>query len=228
MISHQYRFIFVHIPKTAGTSIEEAFGHFEGSEGRGRQDHRTIRDFEPLGLGTWVGGQPENYKSAVKRVVHLLRKPEYEKNCEKVNAQQYADYFKFTIVRNPWARVFSWYMNVMRDERHLSSLGVSRDVSFQEFLLKCRSNWALRTQMHWLKDFGGQLPFDYIARFESLEADFRILCDRLGCAEQIQLPHRIKGTGEDYRNYYDAETREIVADRYREEIEYFEYSYENR
>ena len=226
MISHKYRFVFVHIPKTAGTSIEEAFGHFEGDEGRGCQDHRTIRDFEPLGIEAFLGGQSENYRSIAKRFAHLFRKSEYAKNCEKLDALQYKEYFKFTVVRNPWARVFSWYKNVMRDELHRSNFGIPADVPFRDFLMRYRSNWALRTQMHWLRDLSGQIPFDFIARFESLDSDFETLCNHLNCNGLVRLPHAIKGSGEDYRDYYDRDTRAIVADRYREEIEYFEYSFE--
>ena len=43
MISHRHRCIFIHIPKTAGTSIEERLA--DGSL-RGRQDHRSIRNLE--------------------------------------------------------------------------------------------------------------------------------------------------------------------------------------
>ena len=46
MISHKYKFIHIHIPKCAGTTIEKALGHFDGHKGRNGQDHRTIRMLE--------------------------------------------------------------------------------------------------------------------------------------------------------------------------------------
>ena len=42
MISTRHRCIFVHIPKTAGTSVEAALGWFTEYT-RGAQDHRSIR-----------------------------------------------------------------------------------------------------------------------------------------------------------------------------------------
>ena len=35
MISNDYRCIFIHIPKCAGTSIEDALGHLDNHPGRG-------------------------------------------------------------------------------------------------------------------------------------------------------------------------------------------------
>ena len=46
MISHNYKFIHIHIPKCAGTSIEKAFGHFDAHTGKNAQDHRTLRMIE--------------------------------------------------------------------------------------------------------------------------------------------------------------------------------------
>jgi hypothetical protein len=46
MISHKYKCIFIHIPKCAGTSIEEALGHFDDYTGVDAQDHRMIRYLE--------------------------------------------------------------------------------------------------------------------------------------------------------------------------------------
>ena len=34
MVSHKHKCIFIHIPKCAGTSIEEALGHFDGYRGK--------------------------------------------------------------------------------------------------------------------------------------------------------------------------------------------------
>lgn len=47
MISHRRKRI--HIPKTAGTSIEQKLEHFDAAKD-GVQDHRRLRDVEPISL----------------------------------------------------------------------------------------------------------------------------------------------------------------------------------
>ena len=44
MISHEHKCIYIHIPKTAGTSVEKRLGAHEKMDVRLKQDHRTIRN----------------------------------------------------------------------------------------------------------------------------------------------------------------------------------------
>ena len=66
MISDEYKCIFIHIPKTAGTSIENSLGHFKELQ-RGVQDHRPINDIEPLSLHDVV-------KSLLRPELSMLKK----------------------------------------------------------------------------------------------------------------------------------------------------------
>jgi len=45
MISKEHKCIYIHIPKTAGTSIEKKLGHFETLT-YNIQDHRTLQEVE--------------------------------------------------------------------------------------------------------------------------------------------------------------------------------------
>ena len=47
MISHKYKCIYIHIPKTAGSSVEKKLGLYNELSW-GVQDHRTIRDIQPI------------------------------------------------------------------------------------------------------------------------------------------------------------------------------------
>lgn len=219
MISHPYRCIFIHIPKTAGTSIEYKLGHFKELK-RGVQDHSTVRDLEPLSLLQTV---PLLLKGELK---WLYRRARYSMNGRsRVSPQQFRSYFKFTFVRNSWSRVFSWYKNVMRDQAHRHTLGVSDHCSFDEFLKRHLRHWLIQSQLYWIRDFKEGIPLDFIGRYETLERDFAHVCEVLGLKGDPTLPHLLPGNNEYYAPFYNEPMKDIVAKAYADEIKLFQFEF---
>ncbi len=217
MISHELQCVFIHIPKTGGTSVEKSLGLFEDLQGH-RQDHRTIAQIQPAG----------SRNGLLKRMLEPLQKEVASAEPGQLSARQYHAYFKFTFVRNPWTRAVSWYRNVLSDPRHLEKHGVSPDCSFPDFMIKHGDLWALRPQLHWIQDRDGKIPLDFLGRFERFDEDFRKVCDHLKLEHRPLAKERVRaGDSVSYRDYYDAATRELVAERYAEEIDRFGYQFED-
>ncbi len=139
-----------------------------------------------------------------------------------VTLEQMDTYFKFAFVRNPWDRVYSWYRNVMRDKLHQQELSIGGDSSFQEFVRNCLDTWALRPQLSWITDETGEVAIDYVGKFETLEDDYRFICKRLGKPVK-KLPMTLHYGAAPYQEVYDKYTKALVAEKYAEEIERFEY-----
>ena len=64
---------------------------------------------------------------------------------------------------------------------------------------------------------------DYICRFETLREDAVAVSDKIGF--RLKLPHLRKSKHRHYSEYYDTEAREIVANAYKKDIEYFGYQF---
>ena len=192
MISHKYKFIFVHINKTAGTSIDETLQcHCENYN-----KHESLRELKEQALSN--------------------------------------DYFKFTFVRNSWDRFISLYK--FRVKTNQTGLG-ENPIPFKDCSKKIyhkdskyynisgeRQRLMLSTQLDWITDGSGNIALDFIGRFENLQEDFNTICDKIGIPQQ-QLPHRNKTEHKHYTEYYNDETRQIVAEKYAKDIEYFGYEF---
>ncbi len=221
MISHKHRCVFIHIPKTAGTSIEKKLGHFTKLE-RAVQDHTYLMDIEPLTLADLFS------IAASGRMKYVLKEARNRLlgKSHRISREQFDSYYKFTIVRNSWSRVFSWYQNVMRDHLHQEENNVSPGVSFEYFVKNHLDGYLIQSQLVWLKDNKGNLPLDFIGRFENLRQDFDHVCEVLKL-DDAELPKLVTGShsGASYVDEYSDETRKIVADHFAEEIDYFKFEF---
>ena len=145
------------------------------------------------------------------------------KNDLVVTKEQYEKYYKFTIIRNPWERAYSWYENMVRGERHHQKYGVTADLTLKDFLRDHAGVGLLKPQTWWLKSLDGSLNFDHIGRFETVQEDFRKACEAMG-VPGIELPHILQGATKNHKQHYD-ESIEVISRIYKEEIELFSFNF---
>jgi len=224
MISHEHKVIFIHIPKCAGTSVEEYFGHFADYKGRRRQDHRSIRHIEaPLPLLSALRTH-ENRVLLGKRLLRGFRRTPNPRSRYRVTPEQYENYYKFTIIRDPWSRVYSWYRSVKRDPGH--SLHDPNNDDFNAFVEASAGTGMLAPIDYWIQQFDGRVRMDRIVSFNDLAEGMALVAQDLGIPA-IELPWRLKSKDNaDVRTAYNARARRIIEERYRQEIETYGFSWD--
>ena len=216
MISHEHKAIFVHIPKCAGTSIELALGLMPDPPRLGWQDHKTLADHQRMTLSFLC--TKRGLSSLVRR--HRLRNHPNPRTQDTVDSDQFAAYFKFSVVRNPWSRVLSYFT----DKQHALADGASPSQQFTEFVKDKCGKGHLRPQTHWLRDVRGEISFDFICRHETIADDFSHVARKIGL-DCDQLPHALKRNSSNLGSVYTRESADLVANIYSEEIEMFGYGY---
>ncbi len=226
MISEKHKCIFVHIPKVAGQSIELFFLGLNGLSWEARE--ALLLKYNP---------DPE---LGPERLAHLTAS-EYV-DLGHITRSNFDDYFKFSFVRNPWARLVSEYL--YRDYH--------KKMSFRAFVahgLPQKSDYSdtyrhILPQYQFIYDNSGKNLLDFVGRFENLQQDFDLVCSRLEVAH-TKLPHvnsatrvgivksildkfvffKLHSSPQSYVDYYDEKTKRKVEQMYISDIETFKYRF---
>ncbi|WP_299493699.1 sulfotransferase family 2 domain-containing protein [Acaryochloris sp. IP29b_bin.137] len=214
IINHKYKFIFLKTRKTAGTSIEIALSKFCDT-------HDVIT---PISQDDEVTRQemgfpgPRNYCIALKYYskrdwFKAIRKAERHKFYnhatakyiqERIPAQIWNSYFKFTFERSPFDKAISRYYWSTVDPRPEISDYLN---SVKTELL---SNWSIYT-------INDQIAVDFVGRYETLDDDLAKIKDKLGLSGELNLPSaksKSRKNREHYSRVLNSEARtriEIVC-----------------
>src|ERR1041385_5064773 len=201
MISFQKAFLFVHIPKTAGNSIQTVLKPYSEDEIVALREHQD--GIERFGL--------RNPHYEIKKHSTLA---EYRAVLDE---EKFRSLYKFTCVRNPWDRMVSFYFTVGRQMKKWDRK------TFKKLILKTPSAADYLRLNEGDKDPFGNV--DRILRFETLTSDFDLVCEDLKIPN-VSLPRYNRSTREHYSRYYDRRLRALVSERFALEIERFGYVFD--
>ena len=65
---------------------------------------------------------------------------------------------------------------------------------------------------------------NFVGRFESLQNDFRYVCEQIGVRSKLGQLNRTRLAR--YQDHYDDRTRELIAQTFAQDIEQFEYRFD--
>jgi len=221
MIDHDIKCIFIHIPRTAGSSISTALSQRKKD---GERFEKTKRD-------------PKESKK-----IHFS----VEQAQKMFGMDVWEEYLTFAFVRNPWDRQVSQYQwRVAKGERDVAK----RD--FKEWTKWRWEGWLNwlenpRKVIRGVPQLGhkdravvltkafdeiydekeDKILVDFVGRYENLREDVETLCGKLGVDKDILLPHKHNAKNRPhYTEFYDDETIEIVRKFYKNDIEVLGYKY---
>ena len=229
IISHTHRYIFLKTNKTAGTSVEIALSKFCGAEDViapiSRVDEETRRS---LGYrGAQHDEVPLRLHPPARRVLAALggKRLRYYNHMTAdevrrcVEPEVWRTYFKFCIERNPWDRVVSLYYYWVRGREPAPSLAeFVRTKVVRQLITRGRDVYTI----------GGEIAVDTVCLYERLDADLESVRTRLGIPEPLTLPRAKGGFRPERKHYselYDEDSRAVVEEMFRPEIERFGYTF---
>lgn len=200
MMSLSRQFLFIHVPKTAGNSLQShLLGFSEDRMQLSAPYHDGVERFEIQ------SAIPDIHKHSTLEDYHARLAPEVFRSL-----------FKFHCVRNPWDRCVSHFFSPHRGP-------VSFDAAeFHAFIES--SVHPVSTYVALPGDPDGPLShMDASIRFENLAEDFASVCDRLGLP-RLDLPHRNRSNRRTVADCYGAEeTVDLVRTKFALEIKLFDY-----
>jgi len=184
LISHTHRCVFIHIPKTAGMSIEQAFLNSLNLQFSNGQADELLLSYN---------NDPDKGPPSL---AHLS--PTEYIELDYLSTKTYQDYFSFTFVRDPWRRAISLY-------KHFSFHRIMSFYSFLKYelpLLKKQRYYFVKPQVEYILDKNGKEIVDFIGRFELLNKDFDHIKSLLDYpVSDLQYLNRSSVTGNVYSRW---------------------------
>jgi hypothetical protein len=228
-VDPKHRILYVETPKVASTSILMAFNRMHG--------RTAIRPF----TGRMRETKPEMFVHSRKNAVLLpLTAMEPDLQAEVFSS---ADWLRFAFVRNPYARLFSLWLNKIficepGAEQIFALLGrsvpdrlscIADSVAFDEFVMKIvrrvdptspDQHFQLQERLLW-PDF---FEYGLIGKIENFAEDFaRVRAHAKKHGGELPEPERHNPTLEDWRGFYDRSLAATVAEVYAPDFARFGY-----
>ncbi len=205
LISDSHEFIFVHNYKVAGRSVKEAL-----------EEYAT----PPIERMSWMDCQLARFG--------LRTVPEYPahmtaQDIRECFPEEWEEYFTFGFVRNPWSWQVSLYAFMQEQDDHPQHALIQSMDGFEEYI-KWRVEEDKHLQSEFFVDENGDLMVDFVGHLETIQDDFRTVCEGLGI--EASLPHKNASSHRAYRDYYNERTRRLVDQHFQKDIRRFGYRFD--
>lgn len=202
-------FLFIHIPKTAGTSVEEALFDY--------QDFNYMNEPHP------IVGQYKTYLT--KEMYDSLYKFSFVRNPWSLQVSTY----KYYVVSNNINITFDEYIKWKfggNPMMYLDRITDTGNIEEKKSRLMVAYHMNRLPQLYFLIDETGEIQMDFVGCMENITEDFDFVCKKLSINDYF-LPHANKSdsNGKTFMDYYTPETKEIINNRFNMDIKVFGYQF---
>lgn len=201
--------VFIWIPKTAGTSIWETL------------DAPKLKTMH-LVKHRFAGKGPVTFNHI--NYAQLVEDGYVSRSFNDVA-------YKFTFVRNPYARAVSLFYYMKRIKKRK----VDPTISFLDFYRNFQKNGfepiglynrkglsQCNPQVKWTEN----TQFDHIGKVETLDSDMAIISKQLGIEYRLVSKSNVTAHPS-YTKVYCPESKRLIEELYKEDFQTFEYAYED-
>ena len=199
-ISHKYKTIFVHIPKTAGTSIEKAIGIKA-------LDKTAYRHREEAGI-RGVSYALQHYTAEMLMAENSI-------------VPYWKSYYKFAFVRHPYTRVLSEYFWVKGKKKQ--GLEFTRQAfkdHLNSYYIKLNTDHKL-SQTQYIYSSAGKPLVDRVFKFEKIKSSFKVLSNRLKL--ESKLEHMQRSSNSNIIEL-DDDDKDFIYQLYQDDFKNFNYN----
>lgn len=213
IISHKYKFIYIHVPKTAGKALRRSLLN---------QDFITFKEYK-----LWKTISPT--QSTQHMTAEQLR--------PFVDPEVWDLYYKFGFVRNPFEALVSSYYN--KKFRAENDIGTERethktrkwharlkDSTFNSWVSNGLNPNPNMSQKKWFFDSKtGECLVDFIGRYETMEPALHLTLKKFGIELTLESHNVGAGHQKKYREEYSEASRKAVEPFFQWEIKEFGYEF---
>ena len=208
------KYVFVHIPKTGGTSLALAL------------EARAMKD--DIMLGDTPKARKRRHRVKDTRTRGRLWKHSTLGDIDGLVPDAVLDgLFAFTLVRNPWDRAVSYYHWLLTQRFDHPAVRLAQRLDFADFIADPGTlrSFQRTPAASYMRRANGQQQCDAYIRVEHFEQDRAALVAHLGFAIDLPVANASDRVS-DYRGYYSDETARILGECCAEDIARFGYSFE--
>lgn len=202
IVSNKKKFVFIHVPKTGGTSLSVVLRKYAS--------YSVAREYK-------IEGKKFLDVSLMKHATALDVK-------KYVPKAKWDKYFKFCFVRNPWDLFVSLYSWLKPRSKKLKSK------SFSKFVTNFYHNLDAavlmgKGQYNFMYNLSGKCLVDFVGKFEDYDSSIRTIEKRVGIPITSLVRWINKTKHAPYRKYYNNKTKSMIAEVCANDIKCFGYTF---